>query len=195
MRINRASRVLAGGLAGAALLASFALGSPTAGAHDVAPSSHRGHSASHGRPVDQAAIVQIRQATAKYHNVDVALADGYVPVGECAELPGVGAMGIHYLNPELAMDDVIDPTKPELLLYEPGEDGKVHLVGAEWFMADPDQDLATDEGRPTIFGTPFDGPMEGHEPGMPVHFDLHAWVWKANPAGTFAAWNPNVSCH
>ena len=36
------------------------------------------------------------------------------------------------------------------------------------------------------FGRGFDGPMEGHEPGMPVHYDLHAWVWKRNPGGTFA---------
>jgi hypothetical protein len=29
---------------------------------------------------------------------------------------------------------------------------------------------------------------------MPEHYDLHAWVWQANPAGMFAAWNPTVSC-
>lgn len=41
---------------------------------------------------------------------------------------------------------------------------------------------------------PFDGPTLGHEPGMPIHHDLHAWVWKHNPAGTFAQFNPRVSC-
>jgi hypothetical protein len=35
---------------------------------------------------------------------------------------------------------------------------------------------------------------ECHEPGMPVHYDLHAWIWKRNPAGTFAMWNPRVEC-
>lgn len=40
----------------------------------------------------------------------------------------------------------------------------------------------------------FDRPMLGHEPGQPIHYDLHAWAWKANPAGTFAQWNPRVSC-
>lgn len=24
--------------------------------------------------------------------------------------------------------------------------------------------------------------------------DLHAWIWKHNPSGTFAEWNPNVRC-
>ena len=23
---------------------------------------------------------------------------------------------------------------------------------------------------------------------------LHAWVWKENPSGMFANWNPNVTC-
>ena len=40
----------------------------------------------------------------------------------------------------------------------------------------------------------FDGPMPGHEPGMPVHYDLHAYIWRHNPHGTFTAWNPNVHC-
>lgn len=43
-------------------------------------------------------------------------------------------------------------------------------------------------------GVPFEGPMPGHGPGMPVHYDLHAWIWKANPEGTFTTWNPNVTC-
>lgn len=45
-----------------------------------------------------------------------------------------------------------------------------------------------------MFGQPFDGPMPGHEPGMPVHYDLHVWVGRANPAGVFSPWNPKVSC-
>jgi hypothetical protein len=45
-----------------------------------------------------------------------------------------------------------------------------------------------------LFGRPFDGPMLGHEPGMPPHYDLHVWVWQANPEGIFAPFNPNVTC-
>jgi hypothetical protein len=36
--------------------------------------------------------------------------------------------------------------------------------------------------------------MPGHEPGMPVHYDLHAWVYLDNPLGELAVWNPNVTC-
>jgi hypothetical protein len=48
-----------------------------------------------------------------------------------------------------------------------------------------------------LFGQPFDGPMEGHEPLMPHsthHYDLHVWLWKENPAGLFKPTNPTLTC-
>jgi hypothetical protein len=68
------------------------------------------------------------------------------------------------------------------------------LVAAEWIVVDKDQNLATDDDRPSLFGMSFEGPMPGHVDGMPIHYDLHAWVWKKNPSGTFARWNPTVTC-
>ncbi|HUG14782.1 MAG TPA: hypothetical protein VMM78_07145 [Thermomicrobiales bacterium] len=135
-------------------------------------------------------FVTIRQATAKHHDVSQALADGYVPVSPCDEHHGVGAMGIHYLNPALAMDLVLDPLAPELLLYIPSGNG-LRLVAVEYFVADVGQP------HPTLFGQAFDGPVAGHEPAMPpelVHYDLQVWLWQANPAGIFAQWNPALRC-
>ncbi len=147
-----------------------------------------------GSTAAQSAEAGLRAATARYHSIGRALDDGFVPTEECAELPGVGVMGYHYVNPERLGDGVIDADKPEMLLYVKDESGRLRLVGVEWFALDPDQDLSTDGGRPELFGQKFDGPMPGHEPGMPVHFDLHAWVWEDNPAGTFAPWNPALTC-
>jgi hypothetical protein len=131
-----------------------------------------------------------RKALARYENVDVALADGYVekPINgvRCVAVPYDGAMGIHYLNPGL-IDGVIDPLKPEVLLYEQTRRG-LTLVGVEYFEPDLGQP------RPTVFGRPLEGPMPGHEPGMPVHYDLHVWLWKRNPSGMFATYNPDVYC-
>ena len=59
---------------------------------------------------------------------------------------------------------------------------------------DADQNLATDGDRPSIFGVPFDGPMPGHNPTMPIHYDLHVWFWEDNPLGEFVPFNPAVSC-
>lgn len=103
-----------------------------------------------------------------------------------------GSMGIHFLNPAL-VGPTADPKRPALLLYEPDANGKLTLVGAEWFVP-----LATGvQDRPQLFGQPFDGPMEGHEPLLPQglhHYDLHVWLWKPNPSGLFSPTNPAVKC-
>ncbi len=98
------------------------------------------------------------------------------------------------MHPARIQDDIIDKDKPELLLYAPTRGSERKLVAVEYFKADEDQDLSTDADRPKLFGRPFDGPMPGHEPGMPVHYDLHVWVWRANPNGIFSPFNPRVSC-
>ncbi len=172
---------------------AFGAGAGEAAAH---PGAHPG-AAQHPHAAPQGLkgqLAVVRRATARYRDLDRAVRDGYVPAGACAALPGVGAMGIHYLNPALAGDTRVDRRRPELLLYEPRADGRLRLAGVEWFVADADQDLATDGDRPSLFGRGFDGPMPGHEPGMPMHYDLHAWVFKRNPAGVLSPWNPRVSC-
>jgi hypothetical protein len=136
-------------------------------------------------------IAGIRQATAKYHDLGVALSDGYAPASECTASPA-GAMGVHYVNRAL-LGQPIDLRHPAILLYEPTADG-AKLIGVEYFKADADQNLATDGDRPSLLGQPFDGPMLGHDEHMPIHFDLHVWTWKHNPSGMFAQFNPTVSC-
>ena len=136
----------------------------------------------------------VREATARFRDVDTAIAAGYVPTENCVELPGVGGMGYHFVNPTLASDTKVDPTTPEILVYRRLADGRFRLDALEWFIADADQDLTTDADRPTLMGHAFDGPMEGHEPGMPVHYDLHAWIYQYNPGGELSAWNPSTHC-
>jgi hypothetical protein len=144
---------------------------------------------------DQAAdLRRTRAATRKFRNIAVARAAGYAATGECAQDPKYGGMGIHYANPDLVADGKLDVTKPEILVYQPLPSGKLRLGAVEYFRPDADQDLATDTDRPSLFGLPFDGPMLGHEPGMPIHYDLHVWLYRHNPAGLFAMWNPRVHC-
>jgi hypothetical protein len=140
-------------------------------------------------------VLKAREGTAKYQDVKQAVKDGYARVSACVEAPdGSGAMGIHYLNAAYAKDPAIRAGKPELLLYIPDGTGKLRLAGVEWFRPDADQDLSTTVDRPSIAGLPFDGPMEGHDPGMPRHYDLHAWIWDWNPAGVFKQFNPTLHC-
>jgi hypothetical protein len=131
-----------------------------------------------------------RAALEKYRDPIVAVRDGYFSTLACVEYPD-GGMGVHFLNVSL-IGPTIDPAKPIVLIYEPVDD-ELKLAAAEWFVP-----LATGvKERPQIFGHPLDGPMEGHEPVQPAglhHYDLHVWLWKPNPAGTFHNTNPDLKC-
>lgn len=134
-----------------------------------------------------------KAATARYHSIGQAVADGYVLSSPCTSSP-MGGMGFHYENHALMRDPAIDPERPEILLYAPGRNGKLQLVGIEYWRADSDGNPASTADRPQVFGVPFNGPMPGHHPSMPMHYDLHVWLWKTNPAGMFAQFNPRVTC-
>ena len=144
---------------------------------------------------------QVRATLDKYQDPILAVHDGYFSTLGCVEYPDggregtmrytPGGMGVHFLNMQL-IGPTLDPAKPQVLLYEPDGD-KLRLVAAEWFV--PVQ--AAGDTRPAIFGKQLEGPMEGHHPLMPEglhHYDLHAWLWKANPAGTFSPTNPALKC-
>lgn len=138
---------------------------------------------------DQSQFAEVRQATAQFHNEAKAIAAGYAPTDEC--VPG---MGYHYINNEL-FGAPLDALKPAALIYAPhGKDGR-KLIAVEYFVIDADQNTSTHNSTvPHLFGKAFDGPMPGHAPGMPVHYDLHAYIWTTNPDGTLATFNPEVVC-
>lgn len=133
----------------------------------------------------------VRKALEKYQDVVVALREGYFSAVMCVEDDTGAGMGIHFVNRAL-MGPVADPVRPQILVYEPVGD-KLQLVAAEWFIP-----LATGvKERPSLFGQPFDGPMEGHPPTQPAslhHYDLHVWLFKPNPAGLFKPFNVSVKC-
>lgn len=147
------------------------------------------------------ALDSVRVALEKYEDPIVAIHDGYFSTLGCIAIPRAGgegevayrpgAMGVHFLNTGL-ISPTPDPAKPSILIYEPDGD-KLRLVAAEWFVP-----LSTGvKERPSLFGQPFDGPMEGHHPVMPAsltHYDLHVWLFKSNPYGVFSPTNPDVKC-
>ena len=136
-------------------------------------------------------LASLRQAVSGLHDLTAAEAAGYTTaVGDptdghtCLSDPS-GAMGIHYLNTTLVNDTVI-VTQPELLIYEPEQNGSMTFVGVEYII--PYSIHGADQAPPVLFGQQF---MKND------HFQLwglHAWVGRKNPSGTFAMWNPDVSC-
>lgn len=116
-------------------------------------------------------LAQARDATAKYHDVEQALADGYVKRGY-----GPGE-GFHYVNSSL-MDCTFDLEHPETLLYIPSGEG-LRLVGVEYSINSSCSTTAP-EG--------FTGDSDEWEPnaeGRPM-WALIAWLWLGNPNGVFA---------
>jgi hypothetical protein len=186
--MNRTHRVFALGLL-ATMVAFTACteDSPLAPSEDLdlqpAFSGGSGHGGQRGKL--RQALKQIRRATARYHDVRKAEQDGFVLLHECEERDGE-AVGVVYANFTRVLDGKIDPKSPDALIYEPGKNGKLKLVGAEFAIPYP---LWTGTEAPEFFGNEFE---REDEFGV---FGLHVWVWRHNPNGMFAESNPRVSCN
>jgi len=185
---ERRPRRLAAVLATACALAAAVAATPGAA---LARTPNPPHDTSRLTGAQRAVLLD---ATRRFRDVKQAIAAGYLPTKDC--VPG---MGFHYVKPALAGDPTVDPTLPEVLVYAPAAGGAVRLAALEFFRADADQNLRTDDDRPTLFGHPFNGPMPGHPmppglPPMPIHYDLHVWLYQSNPSGELSTTNPEVDC-
>ena len=161
----------------------------------------------------------IRGATEKYRDVQVALAEGYIPdpSGACVSaahegLPAeLGAMGIHYLNPALLKITATEPRvdgesthtdfmNPAILLYEPHTDGSLELVSVENLVFQAAWTEAGNDGPPVFQDRRWDHMVddpateadEAHA-FMP-HYDQHIWLYRNNPSGMLMPFNPAVTC-
>jgi hypothetical protein len=134
----------------------------------------------------------VREATARYRNIDNALADGYVVNGGCVSGPELGAMGVHLAKFSL-FDAVLDVNTPEVLVYEPRQ-GAMHLVAAEFVTPAAAWNAAHPEATPELKGHLLHFTNGPNRYGPDAFYELHVWGWKLNPSGPFADWNPRVSC-
>ena len=149
----------------------------------------------------ESSLSEARQATAAFHDFEAAQAAGYtVHVVElsgatCIANGAVGAMGDHFVDGELLLDDgVIDASAPEALVYEQRNDGTFKLVALEYIVFKSDWEEAGNTSPPSLFGRTFDFNDQPNRFGLPPFYALHAWIWKPNPSGILFAWNPRVSC-
>jgi hypothetical protein len=147
-------------------------------------------------PIAQA--VAIREATAPFRDVSAATGAGYAvlvgtPLEQCIDEPGQGAMGFHHVNGDLVGDALLDPLTPEALIYIPDAIGEPELVGVEYVVFAEAWDQAND-APPALLGHELHLVAEPNRYELPSFYQLHAWVWRSNPAGMFETWNPTVSC-
>jgi len=165
-------------------------------------------------------LAEIRKATERFRNVDVALAEGYIrdPSNMCetADMMGlpksVGAMGIHFFRPDLLgisappnprVDGVgthTDFLNPAVLIYEPQDNGSLELVAVENLVFAKAWSEAGNLTPPSFHGVPYDTMRddptttidEAHN--FEPHHDRHVWLYRENPNGVFAQFNPRVTC-
>lgn len=139
-------------------------------------------------------LARVRAATARFHDIEVALAEGYGPLHMCTDHEGgAGAMGQHYVKGSVVGDTVFDLAQPEVLVYEPLTNGKSRLVAVEFVVFAALWD-AISSSTPELFGRELALVPAPNRYGVPTFYQIHVWLWKSNPAGMFQDWNTRVSC-
>jgi hypothetical protein len=165
-------------------------------------------------------LADVRRATERFQDVSVALAEGYIrdPFDLCDSAPmmgrpaALGAMGIHFFRPDLlgitappsprvnGVGTHTDFRTPSILIYEPQADGRLELVAVENLVFADAWRAAAHTEPPAFHGVPYDRMVD--DPATTVdeahmfepHFDRHVWIYRENPNGVFAQFNPAVSC-
>lgn len=125
-------------------------------------------------------LQQAKIATARYNNFDNAIADGYVDINVI-----VPEMGYHFLRME-HLNATFEYDKPEILVYNKEENGRMKLVAVEYAVP-----IAATANAPAGFTGNNDqwSVYEG------VLWTLHAWIWEYNPEGVFNPTNPLIHLH
>ena len=160
-------------------------------AHTMTPALQ--HPTSQHDDHDSAFVKAVRNATERFRDASMAVAEGYVLQFGCVSGSDQGAMGVHFVNGPLVGDGVLDVTRPEALVYEPTRGDRFRLVAVEYLVL-ADAWNATHPGPPELMGQLFHLIDSPNRFGLPAFYSLHVWAWKDNPSGTFVNWSPKVSC-
>lgn len=192
MNSSTLKRCFAGIARSAAALAILAAGASHAMAQDMhahADALKRGDSAN-----SSAFLKLVRESTERFKDVRAAMAEGYVLQFGCVSGSDSGAMGMHYVNGKLVEAGVLDPRRPQIVIYEPMPDGSLKLIGADYLVI-AEAWHKTHKETPEMMGQLFHLFEAPNRFGLPPFYTLHVWAWKDNPQGAFVNWHPNVSCN
>jgi hypothetical protein len=140
-------------------------------------------------------VNEVRQATGRFRDINVAIAEGWVPATPCVSGPNSGAMGVHFLLPQRLHDGMLKADEPEALIYEPLSNGAMRLVGVEFIVIASEWKKHNPKaGPPAVEGVLTNLVTDPNRYGLPAFYELHVWAWEKNPDGNYADWNTLVSC-
>jgi hypothetical protein len=149
--------------------------------HVRAQGSGAGVTAQQHLPAPNNALVRIvRESTERFHDVAVAEAEGYHLMFGCVSADDAGAMGLHYVNLPLVADGLLDPTRPEIVIYEPTPGGGLRLLGADFLVFAEAWDPKA-VGTPQLMGQLLHLFGSPNRYGLPAFYALHVWAWKKTP--------------
>jgi len=143
---------------------------------------------------DSPLVDKVRSATARYTDLNVAIAEGFVPATPCVSGPDTGAMGVHFVLPARIAGGVLNAEQPEALIYEPMSNGSMRLVGVEFIVLQSIWASKNPTGVPALDGNLLNYVGAPNRYGLPAFYELHVWAWEHNPKGSFADWNTEVTC-
>ena len=160
-------------------------------------------------------LAQLRAATARYHDINVAQEEGFTVLnaGACHNGDDGNPVGISYVNIPRFLSAEVNPDEPEFLSYIPTGDGNVRLTG----VAFGNRSLFRDTRPPETPGyraglfpwqqfviptylEEVSGPFSLFEQSARRTFSgrwlyiITTWPWAPNPNGMFADGNPSLSC-
>jgi hypothetical protein len=179
---------------GVAALAAMVTG-PAAGDPAQGAAARGGAAASVGKSGAHSGelVRAVRESTRRFHDVNLAKAEGYLLMFGCVSGPDDGAMGLHYVNLSLVGDGVLDPARPEIVIYEPLPNGGRRLIGAD-FLVFAETWHASNTATPQVMGQLMHLIDSPNRYGLPAFYTLHVWAWKPNRTGAFVNWHADVSC-
>ena len=123
----------------------------------------------------------------------MAEAEGYALLFGCVSGADCGRDGAALRQLPLVVDGELDPTRPEIVIYEPMPNGRLRIIGADYLVLADAWDAKHGE-PPRADGAAAAPVRSPNRFGLPAFYTLHVWAWKENPTGTFVNWHPNVSC-
>jgi len=189
MKVNRFAKLFAYSTITALVLTGFL--SSLVRAQSSQPARVASHH--HASSSDNALVKIVRESTERFRDVAQAEAEGYELMFGCVSGPDSGAMGLHYVNMALVGDGELDATRPEIVIYEPGPNGRRRLIGAD-FLVLADAWDKKGIGTPQLMGQLLHLFESPNRFGLPPFYTLHVWAWKENPTGMFVNWHSKVSC-
>jgi hypothetical protein len=140
-------------------------------------------------------IDTVREATARYVDINAAFHDGFVVGTPCVSGPDTGAMGVHLVLPARINAGVLNAAEPEALIYEPMANGAMRLVGVEYIIiASVWNTLYPNGPVPSLAGNLLNYVDAPNRYGLPAFYEIHVWAWQNNPKGSYADWNTQVTC-